>query len=280
VSDEHAAIFALLRGGPPPLPADVIEQEGTALSLLTDQHGLLTADVLAAAGEELARLEAHGIQVLTVLDPDYPLNLRAVHDRPALIFVRGALELRDRRALAVIGSRAATPAALDRAREITEHLVACNFTVCSGLAAGIDTAAHAAALASGGRTIAVLGTGVNRSYPKANASLQRRIAGEGAVISRFLPDAPPARANFPVRNALMSGLALGTVVVEASPKSGARTQIRMALAHGRPVFLDATLIAQTWAREMATRAAAHVFSSPSEIVAVIDSLANAGPLVG
>jgi len=170
----------------------------------------------------------------------------------------------------VIGSRSASPAGLERARAVVEHLVARSYAVVSGLAAGIDSAAHTTALDCGGRTIAVIGTGIQRCYPPANAELQRRIAAEGAVISQLLPDEGPTRGHFPKRNAVMSGIALATVVVEAGMTSGARTQVRFARAQGRPVFLAEALLEQRWARELAEQSGVHAFDSPEEIVAAVD----------
>jgi DNA processing protein len=152
--------------------------------------------------------------------------------------------------------------------------------VISGLAAGIDTAAHTATLARGGRTVAVIGTGLARSYPPQNEALQRRIASECAVVSQFWPDAPPSRRSFPMRNAVMSGITLATVVVEASETSGARMQARLARAQGRPVFLLASLVErQQWAREYAAQPGTHVVRSPEEITTVVERLISPGSLV-
>jgi DNA processing protein len=153
--------------------------------------------------------------------------------------------------------------------------------VTSGLAAGIDTAAHTAALDANMRTVAVIGTGLDHAYPTQNAALQRTIAARGAVVSQFWPDAPPERRNFPMRNAVMSGLSLATVVVEALHRSGARIQARIALAHGRPVFLSRRLTdEQPWAREFAQRPGTHVFDDPGEITDTVERLTTPGTLVG
>jgi DNA processing protein len=219
------------------------------------------------------------MRLLTVLDPDYPENLRAVHDRPPLIFAAGELQPRDARSIAVIGTRRPSPAGLALARAIAERLVEDGYTIVSGLAAGIDTAAHTAALSRGGRTIAVIGTGLRRFYPYENAPLQRRIAATCAVISQFWPDALPTRGSFPMRNAVMSGLALASVVVEATQMSGARTQARLALAHGRPVLLVDSLLDQPWARELAERPGTHVVHSPAELTEVVERLTAVDTLV-
>jgi DNA processing protein len=120
---------------------------------------------------------------------------------------------------------------------------------------------------------------VERVYPAQNAALQRQIATEGAVVSRFWPDAAPSRRSFPMRNAVMSGLALGTVIVEAGPTSGARTQARLALAQGRPVLLVDTLLDQGWARELASRPGVYVVESAAEVPAVIERISSTGALV-
>jgi DNA processing protein len=289
---ETAALVALLRRGCQtwPIYAELVEQAGSARSVLGQefaeheprQTNLLPDDPstdVERAAADVAAWESTGLRLVTVLDPDYPLNLRGVHDRPPLIFVAGVLEPTDKLSLAVVGSRRASPEAIDRAGAIAEHLTATGYAVASGLAAGIDTAAHTAALACHGRTFAVIGTGLHHVYPPENAALQREIATRGAVISQFWPDAPPTKHGFPTRNALMSGLTLGTVIVEASHRSGARAQAGRALRHGRPVFLAESLLSQTWARELAERPGTHVYTAPSQITDVIARIFSDGALV-
>lgn len=217
--------------------------------------------------------------MLTVLDPDYPHNLRRVHDRPPLIFATGRLTRADARSVAVVGTRRPSPAGVARAREAAAHLARSGYVVVSGLAAGIDTTVHTEALAAQRRTVAVIGTGLNHCYPPQNARLQGEIASRGAVVSQFWPDAGPSRQSFPLRNAVMSGLTLATVIVEAAATSGARVQARLALAHGRPVFLADSLLSQVWARELADRPGTHVFCAPTEITDAIDRLTASGALV-
>ena len=170
-----------------------------------------------------------------MLDEDYPANLRTIHNRPPFVFVRGSLTPEDERSVAVVGTRRAATTGYARARDGAAGLVGAGYTVVSGSPGG-DTAAHTPP-SNGGRTVAVIGTGVRRAYPTTNASLQQRIAGEAAVVSQFWPDAPPTKTSFPMRNVVMSGLARATVVIEASHTSGARMQARFALEHGRPLFL-------------------------------------------
>lgn len=173
----------------------------------------------------------------------------------------------------MVGTRQATPAGLELARAVVAELVAADYTVYSGLALGVDGAAHLAALEHGGRTLALLGTGPRRAYPPAHAALQDRIARECALVSQFWPDAPPTKRSFPMRNAVMSGMALGTVVIEASQTSGARMQARLALEHGRPVLLPAALVEQhEWAADYAGRPGTHVFDEPAEVPPIVRSL--------
>lgn len=288
---ESAAMVALLRRGRRPALeySELVEACGSAEAVLqqeltqqTGQVSLLPEDpepMLARATGEIAGWRIAGFRLLTVLDAEYPQNLRQVHDRPPLIFVAGALAATVNRSLAVVGARHASSTGRAGATAIAEHLVASGYVVISGLAAGVDTTAHTAALAAGGRTVAVIGTGLAHCYPPQNAALQRRIADAGAVVSQFWPEAPPTRASFPMRNAVMSGLTLGTVVVEASPRSGARVQARLALAHARPVFLPLALLAQPWARALAERPGVHVFQGPHEVTATIERLHATDALV-
>jgi DNA processing protein len=278
---ERAALVILLRTGTQPRSAyaALVEEEGSAMAVLEQEQGLFTRGNLAVVENEIAAWETRGLRMLTVLDADYPQNLRAIHDRPALLFVSGRLEAQDAKAIAVIGARDASRAGLARARETAQHLVGAGYTVTSGLAAGIDSAAHHAALTEGGRTVAVIGTGLQRCYPPQNAGLQRRLVGECAVVSQFWPDSRASRRTFPMRNAVMSGLTLGTVVIEASEASGSRIQARQALAHGRPVFLHESLLELEWARECAGRPGTHVIRAPPEITAVIERLTFSEALV-
>jgi DNA processing protein len=269
-----AAIVALLKGSDRPWHqySTQIEEEGGAVGLLEEAHGLLAEEALERELPEVESWARDGVLPVTVLDAGYPDNLRAVHDRPPLVFIAGMIGPADGRAIAVIGSRDASPDGLRATATLAEHLVAQRFAVVSGLARGVDRAAHIRALECGGRTIAVIGTGLREHYPPEHAALQDRIATEGAVVSQFWPDAPPTSSSFPLRNAVMSGMALATVIIEASHTSGARIQARRALAHGRPVFLRRTLLSQPWARELAGRPGAHVVDSPAEVTDLVQRL--------
>ena len=173
---------------------------------------------------------------LALADAPYPAWLRAIHDPPDLLYCDGHLGEGDRQAVAIVGSRQATPYGLRITETLAGELSALGFTILSGFARGIDAAAHRAALAAGGRTIAVLGCGLDVDYPPGHASLHAEIAGSGAVLTEFAPGTPPRATNFPRRNRIISGLALGVVVVEAADDSGSLITARLALEQGREVF--------------------------------------------
>lgn len=281
---ERAAVLALMaqRQIPWNRLAGSIEEHGSALALLAaldrkQPARLFEADEVTPSLDELEQhidvWAAQGIKLITVLDYAYPANLRMVHDRPPALFVRGELDLGDERSVAVVGTRQATSRGIDQAQSIAEQLVAADYVVASGLALGIDTAVHTAALKQGGRTIAVVGTGLNHAYPRQNAGLQERLGQVSAVISQFLPDQGPRPWTFPQRNAVMSGLARATVVVEAGHTSGARMQARLALEHGRPVFLLSSLLTHAWARTYADeRPGTYVVEEGSEVVHHVERL--------
>jgi len=291
-------MVALLRMGRRPWVeyADLVEDLGSATAALEHElqasrdpdgqtslipdDGPFAEDYIAQATTDLERWDAEGMRLVTVLDPGYPPNLRAVHDRPPILFIAGRILASDANAVAVVGARRATESGIRQARQIAEHLTLTGYTVVSGLAAGIDTEAHTSAIRKTGRTLAVIGTGLARSYPPQNQALQRQIADQCAVISQFWPDAPPTKRSFPMRNAVMSGIALATVVVEASETSGARIQARLAMAHGRPVFLTRTLTErQAWARQLAEQPSTHVIDHPAEITDALTRLISPGSLV-
>ncbi len=243
--------------------------------MLEQELGLLSYDALAQAELDLARWEAQGYRVLALSDPAYPENLRVVENRPPLLFVAGLLDAMDRRAVAVIGTREPTAEGMQTAREIARALAGAGHPVVSGLATGIDAEAHRAVLelrsgerARDARTLAVIGTGLAHTYPPEHAELQATIARAGAVISQFWPDAGPTRQSFPARNAVMSGMTLGSVIIEASERSGTRIQARHALAQGRAVVLMAPVLAREWARELADQPGVTVAQDAADVISV------------
>lgn len=270
--------------------ADVIESARSALRLIRgDWTGFEPDDARSSALVEgvdedsldefedmIERYDAQGVRLLTILDADYPRNLRLVYNRPPFLWVRGTLLPADERSIAVVGTRNASLEGLDQARLLAGQLARREVTVLSGLALGIDGAAHEGALAAGGRTLAVLGTGINTVYPTAHTRLAEQIVETGgALVSQFWPDAPPTRWSFPMRNVVMSGMAVGTVVVEASRTSGAKMQARLALEHGKRLFLVDTLVTrEEWAQRYARHPATTVVGSVDDVVDVLAALAQ------
>lgn len=287
---ELAATVALIRAEVIPAArlGALIDEMGSAVSLvqLSEQDRLFipedaSHDVIGAVTDEdltkaLADVESwlsRGLDIRHVLDPQYPLELHDIFNRPSLLFVKGMFPpLHDGPSIAVVGARAASPEGVRRARRLATELVEAGFTILSGLAVGIDTAAHTAALDAGGQTSAVMGTGLDRLFPAENAQLAQRILDAGgALLSQFFPTQPPTRWTFPMRNVVMSGLSMATVVVEASETSGARMQARVALQHGRTVFLLQSLVEQhAWAERYVSEGAygthAIAIGSTQEIV--------------
>lgn len=188
------------------------------------------------AKRQLTKMEQCGARLITFWDKEFPEQLKNIYDPPAFLFVIGTLRGEDKNAIAVVGSRRPSNYGRVVTERLTSELANKGLTIVSGLAYGIDTLAHAQALQSGGRTIAVLGSGVDMIYPTENRSLAERIAKNGAIISEFPMGSGPDRNNFPRRNRIICGLSLGTLVVEAGERSGALITAAMALDQNREVF--------------------------------------------
>jgi DNA processing protein len=186
--------------------------------------------------QQLKQLNRCNARAVTFLSDEYPVMLRQVEDAPVLLYVKGTILAEDRFAVALVGSRKSTPYGRLVAETLSSELAASGFTVVSGMARGIDTMAHKGALASGGRTVAVLGSGIDRAYPPENRGLMERIGESGYVASEFPWGTEPNKENFPRRNRLISGLSMGVVVVEAASGSGALITARTALEQNREVF--------------------------------------------
>ncbi len=281
--DEKVALLALVLGNPHHWAdvASAVEDRGSAVSVLNEspvgqQQFLGDVSKIEQAVEEASsylRLWGdEGIHFSTLLDQDYPAQLLSIHQRPPFVTWAGTLSSSDWEGVAIVGTRNPSQEGARAADSLSRSFAERGVTVVSGLAAGIDSAAHTAALDVGGRTVAVIGTGLHVTYPRANAALQRAIGNAGMVLSQFLPDSPPSKTSFPMRNAIMSGFASATIVVEAGEKSGARMQARLALQHGRPVFLMDQLREREWARNIAERPGARFVTSAEEIVAILDRL--------
>jgi DNA processing protein len=226
-------------------------------------------EVLDEALRDVRSWERTGWRFLGLPDEDYPVTLREVHQAPPFLFAAGAV-LADDQAVAVVGSRKASTWGTRTADTLARRLASDGITVASGLAEGVDTVTHQAALAAGGRTVAVLGTGIARAYPAANRELQDVIARDGLVLSQFWPEAPPQKRNFLLRNAVMSGYVRATLVVEAGEHSGARAQARMAVEHGRPVILTDRVVDGTeWGKELTKRPGVRVAAEIQEALAYV-----------
>jgi DNA processing protein len=262
--DEAAALLSLLRNRKSGWGhlADEVDEAGSALavyerSAATFVQGDLFAapspervqDPLDAARQAIQVWQSEGINLVTLLDPAYPQQLLTVHQRPPFLFYRGHFESSDATSVAIVGTRKPSQRGVARAEAIAAGLADRGVTVVSGLA---------------------VGTGLRKSYPATNRALQDRIGREHLVISQFWPDAPPTKTSFPMRNAVMSGYSAATVVIEAAWKSGARMQARLALEHGRPVFLHESLLDHDWARDYVARGAVVIRSAED----VLDQLAT------
>ncbi len=185
---------------------------------------------------ELRRVKDFGCHLLGQHDEDYPELLRQIYDPPIVLYVKGTLTAKDKNAVALVGSRQTTAYGIEVGRRLGYQLAYVGVTVVSGGARGIDTAAHQGALAAKGRTVAVLGTGINIVFPPENAELFERITSNGALITQFPFNRPADKQTFPIRNRIVAGMTLGTVVVEANLSSGALITANMAVDYGRQIF--------------------------------------------
>jgi len=202
-----------------------------------------TAAILAAwqdhadPAAELAGAHERGLTILTEICPNYPAPLRATYDAPVVLYVWGRLEGCDQHAVGVVGSRRTTSYGLQAAKKLSFQLAHAGLTVLSGLARGIDTAAHEGALAANGRTVAVLGSGLAKLYPPENLALAEKIAaGRGAVVSEFPLQTPPDKQTFPMRNRIVAGWARGILVVECAERSGAIITANLAAEYGKQIY--------------------------------------------
>jgi DNA processing protein len=207
-----------------------------AVDLPAAARSFLAAPDEAAIEADLAWLAASGARILLCTDPEYPPLLREASGAPAVLYVLGSLAALLAPQLAIVGSRHPTPAGRATAREFAAWFARAGLTVTSGLAFGIDAASHEGALAGGGSTIAVCGTGLDRIYPAEHAALAERIRTHGALVSELPPRTAPLRQHFPRRNRIISALSLGTLVVEAARESGSLITARLAAEAGREVF--------------------------------------------
>lgn len=251
--DEREALIALnlIEGVGPVRVRQLLEHFGDAPAILRASRAQLqqtrgigedTAEAIATweqqvdLAAELKRVADFGCRVLTQTDEEYPPALREIYDPPVVLYVKGSLRPGDRNAVALVGSRQVTHYGVETARKLAYQLAYVGVTVVSGGARGVDTAAHQGALNSKGRTIAVLGTGINLVVPPENRELFERIAAQGAVVTQFPFNRQADRQSFPIRNRIVAGMTLGTVVVEAGLHSGALITANFATDYGRQVF--------------------------------------------
>jgi len=252
LNERDAALqLDLVQGIGPKIFADLIERFGSANNVLdaapSDLRSVagvsqtLVSRIASAKTEidirpTLKLCDEHHIQVLDPTSDNYPTPLKEIYDPPNILFAQGELLPVDSIAIAIVGARHATHYGLTVAESLARQLSMAGFTIVSGLARGIDAAAHRGALKSGGRTLAVLGGGILNMYPPEHADLAAEVRNQGALLSEALPLSAPKTGCFPRRNRIVTGLCLGTIVVEASDRSGALISARMAMEQGREVF--------------------------------------------
>lgn len=283
--EEQAALVDLLRTRPrglgwAELTSEVRRNGGPRQALeALEPATLLPSDSRVAdrahALQDVQSWASEGMIFLTIADDRYPGSIRDIHQAPPFLFAAGTLMHEDV-AVSVVGSREASEQGLKMSGAVARALVELGVSVVSGLARGVDGAAHEATMDAGGRPVGVIATGLRKQYPAEHRQLHRRVAESGLLLSQFWPDAPPQRHNFLMRNATMSGYGLATVVIDADEHSGARAQARMAVEHGRPVILTDLVVAATeWGAALVGRPGVHVVSSTREVVDVVQGLASA-----
>ncbi len=224
--------------------------------------------------ELIAAERERGTRLVTVLDKEYPRNLRGLSGRPPYLWVRGSVTaMASEMSIAIVGTRQASDAALSDARDVSRRMAEAGVTVFSGLALGIDTAAHAGAMAGAGTTIAVMGTGTGTVYPRSNEHLAEEIISSGgALVSQFMPEKTGRRWTFPMRNAVMSGMVRATLVIEASEMSGAKLQARIALKQDKQLMLWHSLAdAEPWARRYVDSRGATRVSTAEQVLEILRS---------
>lgn len=278
---EHAALVALLRARPGnltwrKLTAQVLSC-GSAVEVWRKYHpdGLLPSAEkapLADAETDLRAWERTGLRFLSAIDVSFPPSMTGTANTPPFLFARGRLKYHDP-AVAVVGSRDASVRGIQLATAITEYLVEQSLTVVSGLAAGIDSAAHETALRTGGRTVAFIATGITKSYPAANRATQHAIGERGLLLSQFWPEAPPHKANFLLRNSSIAQYASAAIVVEAGEHSGARNLAQQAVKLGRPLILtDLVTDANGWAQQLLSTSGVYRAASLTELAEIVQQV--------
>lgn len=242
-----------------------LEAVGLSKALARSIHSGCTFE---DAADQQQKILACGARVITFQDPAYPERLRQIYDPPLVLFVRGKLELLDSLAIAVVGTRRPSPYGIAAAERLSADLALAGLTIISGMARGIDTAAHRGALSVGGNTLAVFGCGIDIIYPSDNRKLYEEILNKGLVLSEFPMGAPAFPQNFPIRNRIVSGLSLGVLVVEGAQYSGSGITARLAVDQGREVFAVPGNITSkmSWGPNLLIRQGATLVQDWSDIV--------------
>jgi DNA processing protein len=250
-------------------PADTLRNIGLPTTVI---ENLIKFRSDVCLDEIFERIQKQNIQVLIWDDDDYPVRLREINNPPPVLYVRGKISTEDEWSVAVVGTRRISPYGHQVAERIAAKLASSGLTVVSGLALGVDTVAHQTSLSAGGRSLAVLGSGVDRIYPSQNRALADKLIEKGALISDYAPGTPPEANNFPPRNRIISGLSLATVVVEAGLKSGALITANFALEQGREVFaVPGNIFApQSRGPNRLIQNGAHPLLDPQEILEILD----------
>ncbi len=216
--------------------ASLTELEATGMRAVSAQS-LATGKSLELAQQECAKAVEARARIVSLSDPDYPQRLKEIYDPPVILFVKGSIDVLAQPGIAMVGTRHPTPYGSGMAERLSQDLAARGLVIISGLARGIDTASHRGAVAAKGKTIAVLGTGIDVMYPKENTRLTEQIVAlGGALITEFPVGTPPTPQNFPIRNRIISGMSAGVLVVEAAEYSGTRITSRLALEQNRDVY--------------------------------------------
>lgn len=237
-------------------PLQYRNDDSAAQGVLLEASGLDASqrrtvdETYRSAQLELDNWQRQGFDFVSLFDDRFPHRLRATIDVPPFLFAKGTLDPDDR-GVSVVGSRHCSPEGARFAEECAHMLVGQGLTVVAGLAKGIDTFAHRTALKENGRTVAFIGTGIDRQYPAENRDLQHAIEERGLVLSQFWPGTAPTKQTFPMRNALMSGYSIATIIADAGEYSGTRIQARQAQHHGRPVIINSIVLDKAkWARAL------------------------------
>lgn len=288
---ELACQLALLRTtGVGPATYTVLASQYASLTHLFDAphqaknvsekiHKALAKPDWAGVEADLIWLDQADRTVLSMTDPQYPFLLKEISDPPPLLFVQGDVTVLNSWQLAIVGSRNPTASGRQSAYDFAQYLASGELNITSGLAMGIDAAAHQGAMSGGGKTLAVVGTGLDRVYPAKHRDLAHQIAENGALISEFPSGTPPKAENFPRRNRIISGMSLGTLVVEAAIKSGSLITARMAMEQGREVFAMPGSIHNPLARgcHRLIREGAKLVESAEDIIEELSALAGVQP---